>query len=455
MKTPTLPYLRYSFATVSLALLLSGCDASSSTAQDNQQRGTAFTNVNVIDVASGAVSQPMTVLIEGERILQIGESLVVAEGTEEIDGTGKYLMPGLAEMHGHIPDPNRNSQQDVDETLFLYVANGITTVRGMLGWEGQLALRGRAASGEILSPTLYLAGPSFNGSSVSSVTQALEKVRRQHAEGWDLLKIHPGLSLAEYDAIADEAARLGIRFGGHVPVEVGLSRAIEKGQETFDHLDGYNIALGGNTGAIDDAELLAIVKKTKDAGAMVVPTMVLWEALYGVPATTELEAYEELIYVSPGTRSSWRSRISQTKNSANYNPALSAMVIENRMKILGALNEGGVTILMGTDSPQLYSVPGFSLHREVQRMVEAGMSPLEVIQSGTINVGDYFKKSDTFGQIKPDHRADLVLLGSNPLLDTEHLKDIVGVMVRGRWVSRAEIDGKLEQIADRHNGSTN
>src|SRR5690606_18233030 len=140
-------------------------------------------------------------------IVAVGPSadVTVPDGATVIDGSGLYLMPGLAEMHGHVPSAGGN-QQAVDETLFLYVAAGVTTVRGMLGYDGQLALRERAAADEVISPTLYLAGPSFSGNSVSSPEEAADMVRRQVAEGWDLLKIHPGLTRAEYDAVARAAA---------------------------------------------------------------------------------------------------------------------------------------------------------------------------------------------------------------------------------------------------------
>src|SRR5690606_25103695 len=195
--------------------------------------------------------------------------------------SGKYLMPGLAEMHGHVPPPNAPAEF-TEDVLFLYAATGVTTVRGMLGSPGQLELRERAKRGEIIAPTLYLAGPSFNGNSVNSAEQAAQMVREQKAAGWDLLKVHPGLTREEYDAMARTAKEIGIRFGGHVPQEVGLIHAIEMGQETFDHLDGYMEYLNGDQGPIPDERLREIARRTKAAGAWVVPTMVLWETLMGV-----------------------------------------------------------------------------------------------------------------------------------------------------------------------------
>ncbi|HEX2093150.1 MAG TPA: hypothetical protein VHG28_12135, partial [Longimicrobiaceae bacterium] len=175
-------------------------------AQDAPGAVSAFTHVTVLPMDTSRTLPDQTVLVRGDRIVQVGPSarVRVPAGARVIDGRGKFLMPGLAEMHGHIPPPQA-PQEYTESVLFLYLANGITTVRGMLGAPNQLPLRERAARGELLSPTLYLAGPSFNGSSVSSPEEAVRMVRQQKAEGWDLLKVHPGLTRAEYDAMARTA----------------------------------------------------------------------------------------------------------------------------------------------------------------------------------------------------------------------------------------------------------
>jgi len=174
--------------------------------------GTAFTNVNVITMLNDSVLQNRTVVVKDDRIVSIseGEAITFSEEFVIVNGSDKYLLPGLAEMHGHIPPttppanaPRYMTPEYVQHTLFLYSAAGITTVRGMLGWPGQLELKEQIKNGEFFGPNLYLAGPSFSGSTIHSVREAVEKVKTQKAEGWDLLKIHPGLTLEEYDAIAN------------------------------------------------------------------------------------------------------------------------------------------------------------------------------------------------------------------------------------------------------------
>lgn len=402
-----------------------------------------FRNVNVISMTSPKVDRNTTVIVSDGRIFTIGAKAKLPAGAKIIDGKGKYLMPGLAEMHGHVPPMNAPNNQ-TEDVLFLYVANGITTVRGMLGHPGQLALRERANTSKIISPTLYLAGPSFNGQSVSSPQEAIDKVRAQKKEGWDLLKVHPGLTREEYDAMAKTAAEEKIRFGGHVPAEVGLLHAIAMGQETFDHIDGYVEALSGDKGPVDEKALADLVKRSKEAGVWIVPTSALWEVLFNTIPLETLKAYPELTYAPPNAVEAWEkaynNRLSQMPRETANN------IIKNRVTILRALHKGGVRILMGTDAPQQFSVPGFSLHRELLRMREAGMSNYEILKSGTVNVGEYFKATDSFGTIEPGKRADLVLLTANPLDDIANVSKIDGVMVRGRWLSRAELDAGLKKI---------
>ncbi len=404
---------------------------------------TAFVNVNVLPMDSERVLMHQTVLIDGDRIVAVGPAseVDVPAGATVIDGSGMWLMPGLAEMHGHIPPPSQ-PREEIEAVLFLYAANGITTVRGMLGWPGQLELREEVRAGQLLSPTLYLAGPSFSGQTVQTPEAARARVRTQVAEGWDLLKVHPGLSRGVYDAMADEAARLGIRFGGHVPQDVGLLHALETGQETFDHMDGFGAHLGTD-GPPDAADLRAIVEKTRDAGAWIVPTSVLWELFLGVASLDEMRARPELRYTSPQNVAAWtRAYRTRLENA----PPSGQQMAENRKIILKALSDGGVPILMGTDAPQQFSIPGFSLHREVAYMVRAGMTPYDVLVSGTRNVGHYFEDKDTFGLVAEGHRADLVLLAANPLEDIRAIDAIEGVMLRGRFVPRSEINTRLAEI---------
>lgn len=435
------------------ALLLASCTAAPTppAASTSSEPAVAFVGATVIPMDSERVLPDHTVVVRGDRIVALGpaRTTVVPDGATRVDARGKYLLPGLAEMHGHIPPPSAPAEF-TDSVLFLYLANGITTVRGMLGAPGQLELREKASRGEILSPNLYLAGPSFNGNSINSPEEAVQKVRQQKAEGWDLLKVHPGLTRDEYDAMARTAREVEIRFGGHVPQDVGLAHAIEMGQETFDHLDGYVEQLGAEEQPVDPVKLQEIVRKTRDAGAWVVPTMALWETLLNAADLAAMQRYPELQYMPPQQVQSWSAAFENRARNPEFNATVVRNIAENRLRILDALNRGGVRILMGTDAPQQFSVPGFSLHRELQRMAAANMTPYEILVSGTRNVGEYFKTQDRFGTVAPGQRADLLLVDGDPLQSVDNLSRIAGVMVRGTWLSRGEIDSRLHQIAARY-----
>jgi imidazolonepropionase-like amidohydrolase len=417
-------------------------------------REVAFVGVNVVPMDREGVLHDQTVIVRAGRIAAMGPAgnTPVPDGALQVEGRGKYLMPGLAEMHGHIPPPTQ-PQEFIETVLFLYVASGVTTVRGMLGAPGQIELRERVKSGDLLAPTLYLAGPSFSGNSIKSVDEAIQRVRQQKDEGWDLLKVHPGLARDQYDAMARTAKEVGMRVVGHVPADVGLLHAIQSGQETFDHLDGYIEYLQGDKGPVPDAKLAEVAKLTREAGAWVVPTMVLWETLRGTAELATLRALPELQYMPPQLIAEWTAAQENLLMSPTFKPEVARQIIQNRMRLLKALSDGGVKILLGSDAPQRFSVPGFSIHREMGRMAEAGMRPLDIIKSGSSNVGVYFKDKDEFGTIATGQRADLILVEANPLENMATIARHTGVMVRGQWIPEPEIQNRLAKIAASYKSS--
>jgi imidazolonepropionase-like amidohydrolase len=322
----------------------------------------------------------------------------------------------------------------------------------MLGYDRQLELKQKVANGDYIGPHLYLAGPSFNGNSVKSPEQARAKVVKQVEEGWDLLKIHPGLSMADYRAMAEMANELGVRFGGHVPEAVGIEEAINLGQETMDHIDGYVAYLNAFEGAELDSKMAEIIQKTLENKVWIVPTQALWETIIGAADYDAMANYDELKYIPLSVRQNYANFvINNVDNNPNMNKEDARAHAELRQRLLGEMNEAGVKILMGTDAPQLFSVPGFSIHRELPLMAAAGMTNYEILESGTANVGAYFANQDDFGTIEPGKRADLILLNDNPLNDLGTIKNHNGVMLNGIWLSREVIDKKLAEIEELYN----
>jgi imidazolonepropionase-like amidohydrolase len=424
---------------------------------------TVFRNVNVIPMDSERVLASQTVVVRGERIESVAEAsrAQIPAGARVVDGTGRYLVPGLAEMHAHVPE---GDERYVEEVLFLYVANGVTTARGMLGAPVHLALRERLARHEVLGPRLYTSGPSLNDQSVGSPADAARIVRDQARAGYDFVKVHPGPSRAEYDAAIDAAAASGIALAGHVPADVGVMRAIEAKQATIDHLDGYVEALapeerrsqGGFFGlaladVADRSRLPALVAATVSAGVWNVPTQTLIENWpTSSPTVDELLARPEMAYVSPEARNSSANAKRQMTGAPGYDAGRARALVALRREIIKALHDAGAGLLLGSDAPQVFNVPGFSLHRELEAMVASGLTPFEALRTGTLNPAVFFEATNEFGAVRAGLAADLILAARSPLEDVTALARPEGVMVRGRWLDRAELDRRLAEIAARY-----
>jgi len=427
----------------------------------------AFVGVNVVPMDGERVLEDQTVVVRGPRIAAVGPraSTPVPDDARTIDGRGRWLMPGLAEMHAHVPPVPRGSdawpdREALDDILFLYLANGITTIRGMLGATYQLELRDLIERGEVLGPTFYVGAPSINGSSAPDPETADSLVRAHAAAGYDLQKIHPGVSLETWDRMARTAHEVGLTFGGHVPQAVGLRHAVETGMSTVDHIDGViQVVTSAPAGAppaevfssIDEERLREVADLLVAHDVYVVPTEYLWENIFGVFDPEEMARLPEMRYVSPGQREAW---IRQKQRQPPQTPEAAAAVARARRHFIDVFEERGVKLLMGTDSPQMFNVPGFALHREIRVMREAGLTPYEVLVSGTVNVAsyvrDHLKKDGRFGTVAAGQRADLVLLDGNPLESLDHLAEREGVMVRGRWLDGEAIRARLERIAAKH-----
>jgi imidazolonepropionase-like amidohydrolase len=418
-----------------------------------QGAATAFVGVNVLPMDRDVVLADQTVVVSGGTIASIAPSgkASVPAGAVRIDGKGKYLMPGLGELHAHIPG-GAAPEADVERTLFLYVANGVTTIRGMLGDPRHLVYRDRVAKGEVIGPRIYTSGPSFNGTRAKTPDLAVGMVVEQHKAGYDLLKIHPGVPRDAFDAMAARADALKVPFAGHVPEAVGLARALEAKYRSIDHLDGYVEALvpnpaGSQTFGVnlvaqaDESKIPALVKATRAAGTWQVPTEILLVNWLNDEDPNVMAKWPEMKYVAPQTLSNW---IKQKQGFAGQFPQADRQkLLALRRKLIKALHDGGVPFALGSDAPQTWNVPGFSAHRELGAVVAAGLTPYQALKSGTANVGVYFGTQSTVGTVAAGKRADLVLLDANPLTDIANSSKIAGVMVNGRWLSKADIDARL------------
>lgn len=437
---------------------------------DPEQPLTVFTNVNVLPMhgAAPVLMQPgRTVLVEGSKIKYIGTAAFkLPEGTAVIDGTGKYLMPGIAEMHAHIPVPAEGDTSLVEETLFLYLSNGITTIRGMLGQPYHLQLREQVAGGELLGPRIYTSSPSLNGNSVQSPEEALRKVEQYAADGYDFLKIHPGIRLPVMQELVKAAKKEGIPFAGHVPVAVGVERALDFGYATIDHIDGYVEGLVPGTAGVspdsnglfgynftdlaDPGRIPELVEHTRNRGVAIVPTQSLLVRWMSPASGAEMATQPEMIYVPAGMRYQWRQTKDRIIGGEGYRPEQAERFIDLRRQLLREMDRQGVMLLLGSDAPQVFNVPGFSIQHEMQALAEAGVRPVTILKSGTMNVAKFFGQEGQFGAVQEGAAADLLLLDANPLEDISHMQRIAGVMVAGRWLPRQEIDRRLAELAAKY-----
>lgn len=425
---------------------------------------TAFVNVSVFHPGQARVADHQTVLVERDLITRVGdkEAVTVPDGARVIDGEGRYLMPGLAEMHAHIPGRDAGKQY-VEDVLFLFVANGVTTIRGMLGEPWHLQLRQQVADGQIIGPRIVTSGPSFNGNTVTSPAQAAEKARRQKAAGYDFLKLHPGLTEAEYQAFANAARAVDIPFAGHISRDAGLDRTLAAGQATIDHLEGYVEALvppdkrdeagepgffGLGVAAHADPERIGeLARATADSDTWVVPTDALLAHVAGDTSTDELLGRPGMQYVSAEQRQQWRDR--RERFTGERDPEVSKRFLELRLKLIKALHEAGAGLLLGSDAPQVFNVPGFSIHHELDRLVRAGLSPSQALATGTSNVARFLDAEEWFGTVREGLSADLILLDDNPSEDVKALRQPAGVMLRGEWFDRETLDKHLEAVERR------
>jgi imidazolonepropionase-like amidohydrolase len=422
----------------------------------------ALVNVHVLPMDTERVLERQTILIDDGRIVDIGpaDTVRVPEGAETVQLDGKYVLPGLAEMHGHLAGPDAAMNERI---LTLNVAHGILTVRSMLGHPAQLELRDRVARGDLLGPRIYTSGPSANGSSVTTAEQGAQMAREQKAAGYDLIKIHPGVPLEAFNALAATAREVGMPFAGHVPSAVGVHRAIEAGYASIDHLDGYAEAAvrddqsldGVQTGFfgsqiaqyLDDAKIPALVSKTKDAGVWVVPTETLMINFLDERTPEESVARPEMAWLPAALVENWQ----KSRRGFQEGPQFSTR--ENRERLMAfrsalikEMQAQGVGLLLGADAPQVNNIPGLATHEELHAVVKAGLTPYQALVSGTRNVATYFGTEADSGTVATGKLANLLVLDANPLEDITNSLKRAGVVLNGTWHSRASLDAKLDAL---------
>ncbi|NBC02487.1 MAG: amidohydrolase family protein [Bacteroidetes bacterium] len=419
-------------------------------------------DVQVLTMENDQIQRNQTIIIEDGVIQWIGpDSEADYANTSMIIEGDYYVLPGLAEMHAHIPSSGQG-REAMENTLALYLTQGLTTIRGMLGDPAHLELREEAENTDFLSPRIFTSGPSFNGNSATDPETSRQMVRDQAEAGYDLLKLHPGITLENFNALADEANEQGIEFSGHISEGIGLEHSLEAGQKTIEHFDKYMEFLTGDaekesasviyfgyeeTPRVDLSFIDEAARITNEADAWVVPTNTLLENVFNPDLTVgEMQDWPGMEYLPDDLVNGWSNFVRSTRNSPDYNEEQAREYLDIRKKLTLALYEHGNRLLLGADAPQIFNPPGFAAHREIELMLESGLTPFEALETGTINVGRYIGEEDSVGKVAEGYRADLILLDSNPLNSIPFQDHIQGVIYRGNYLDRAELNSILEGL---------
>lgn len=441
-------------------------------------QATAFVNVNVIAMDRERVLSKQTVIVRDGVIAEIGDAkkIKIPRDARRIDGSGKYLIPGLVDMHVHLLSDEHFPDALAADELKIMVANGVTTIRLMIGTPEHLALRDKSARQEIIAPTLYVASPQlsgrsfgdiFNGYVVTNDEQARDAVRKAKRDGYDYVKLTFFITRPVYDAVVDEAAKQNIRVIGHVDRQVGLSRAFEAKQQ-IEHLDGYfeamipeSAKLAGSTSGVfvwqakawesldvlDEKKIPELAKRTVAANPFSCPTLTFLKTSFGTGQTDEQVTTRAGYKFYPPKL---QQEMDEPRRRFWANPPSAerrARYVDYRNRLTKAIHDAGGKILAGSDSPEWLLLYGFTLHTEMKNLAEAGLSNYAALEAATKNPAEFFGMIDKTGTIEKGKRADLVLLEANPLDNIANTERRAGVMLKGRWFTRGELDKMLDEIA--------
>lgn len=479
---------------VTSGLLLGGGSAPprGRTGEEGRQASLVVRDVAVIDVATGTVLADRTVVVEGNRIVSIERDVVPTPGAAAapmvVDGKGKFLVPGLWDMHVHVLD-----EALVERAFAMLVANGVTGVRDMNGpmpLSEIRTLRERTLGGDILGPRFVAPGPLLDGPGrgpdalgprvrwVDTPEKARDSVRSLAAQGADFIKPYNRLTPELYEAMMDEARAVGIPVMGHVPLSVDPFAASEAGQASMEHAQGVLEAgstegrrllestrryiaptLEGKPLRMSEAATLLEARRavvdTYDPGLAArlyasfvrnrnwhCVTLVSNRVFHLIDFDDEARHDPRLRFVPPETRDRW-AEASYSRAFGNPGEEFMRRRWERTKSVVGEMHRAGVRILAGSDTGAEYIYPGFSLHDELELLVEAGLSPAAALRAATLGPAEFLGAADSLGTVEAGQIADLVLLDANPLEEIGNTREIAAVVANGRYLDRAALDSLL------------
>ena len=439
----------------------------------------AIKNVSVITMTKEEVLPDQTVVVEKGIIKNISPSAKtkLSKGVKVIDGTGKFLIPGLFDMHTHFFYEQGEHINTNETELKLMLANGITTARIMAGHPSYLEAKANVKDGKWIGPELSVASPQLVGKwpfstefknyeMVTSEANANEAVETFKRQGYDAIKITFMVNMPVYNAIVAAAARAKIKVVGHVGPLVMLPAALEAKQQ-IEHMDMfietllpdtsynhgqsvsdfniYSKAAWETVPHLMESKIPALAKSVKDAGIYVTPTNYFFISNAGLPLTDEeIKNNPDYNYIPSNLKQEkWKYRESYIKKMAPL--ASREKYVHIRKQMVSELWKAGVPLMAGSDSPEFFGVAGFALHDELKTMVDAGLTPYAALQTATVTPATFLEMNNRTGTIAVGKEADLVLLNKNPLEDINNTRSIAGVSSGNSWLTTSDIQKLLEE----------
>lgn len=440
---------------------------------------------------TGAAPRPnSTVLIEGSKISAVGPdaAIEIPKDARVIDASGKFLIPGLADMHVHLTGAGEPSGSR-EFILPLLVANGVTTVRDMGGEVALLKkLKKEIDSGERLGPQIFFTGPYLDGDPpgyqpsivVKTPPEARRAVDQLVGQGVDFIKTQSRLDREAYFAIAEESKHLHVRFVGHVPDRVSALEASNAGQASIEHLTGVLLACSSKEAELRQEQFTpdprnatpqqslersrmwqrklldsysaekadTLFRAFVGNGTWQVPTFPIIVHFGFMTPSTDLSSDAHMMYVPQNERKIWREGIQERlEHRSEPDFALREEIVRRSLELVGRMQSAGVRIMAGTDLAAPNVFPGSSLHEDLGFLVQAGLTPMQALQAATESPAEFLGELQMQGTIAPGQRADLVLLDANPLDDIHNTQKIRAVFLKGKFLDRSALDAMLNQVA--------
>ena len=433
----------------------------------------AITGATVVTMTRDSVLRDATVLVRDGRIAAVGPSarVTIPRGARRIDGRGKFVIPGLADMHAHLYADEWVADSIAPYELAVMVAHGTTTARMMIGTATHRRLRRSIERGEALGPQLFIASPQVSGDSsantyiVRSTDDARRAVRMAADSGYDFVKLTTNIPPEVYDALVAEAAQRRIRVVGHVDPRVGVARALRAKQQ-IEHLDNYmesvladsapSRASVSDVGAyrlanwttldhVDDRKVEALGGATARAGVYVTPTMAFFNLWFATQQSDEtVRSRPDYAHIPPRMRDLYeRARTRYWSNPPSAERRARYIAVRNRL--VRAIVDSGGSVMAGSDAPGGLMGYGWTLHRELEMLVAAGLTPWQALASATVAPARFLGGESQFGSIAAGRRADLIVLDADPLADIRNSTRISAVMLGGRVLERAELDASIDR----------